>query len=198
MNEEDHGAGAEMQAFRQSYEKDANELFSALGEFICIYATTETSWHMCLDRSLYPLNPAISRAMAGGMRLGDLTGVLSRVIAMGDLPDERKREFRECLTHFDHITAFRNRLIHRGATPSYGRFVSSNSLTAKARESVEVLRFSLRDLRAAADDCYRIHVRLMYLWGDNELVLSGSGRQRMYGPWRYKPLQPIKPGAESD
>jgi hypothetical protein len=130
--------------------------------------------------------------MIGGMRLSDLTAVLGRVIELSKSIEQFfKDDFRDCMKQLDHITALRNRLIHRGATSHYGHFMSTNALTAKTRESIEILRFQLDDLKAATADCNRMAFRI-HLLGFRDHGQSEDWEKSLYAPWQYKPLQPTK------
>jgi hypothetical protein len=137
--------------------------------------------------------------------LSDLISVLSVAIQSSDLPDIAKKEFALCMDQFGHLTALRHRLVHRGIEQSpgiinreIGQFHSSNVLTAKAKESIEILRFQRSDIEAAAKDCLRIYSRMQFMTLETERksirsVLEKDFAQELYGPWFYKPIQPDKP-----
>ncbi|HKZ03349.1 MAG TPA: hypothetical protein VJ180_13980 [Pyrinomonadaceae bacterium] len=195
--EEDSGAGSEIAAFRQQLKRDNEALYLHLGEFVCLYANVETACHSTFHFQS-GLSERVAKAMVGGMRLSDLIGVLSRVIELSNsLAQFFKEDFKACVTQFDHITALRNRLIHRGAQARYGEYVSTNSLTAKTRESVDILKFRLDDLKAASDDCSRIAFRIHLVNFGGDHGQPSDWERSLYAPWRYKPVQPKKTNVAS-
>ena len=146
--------------------------------------------------------------MCGGMRFADLLPILSVIIERSKMATERKDDFNECLDQLKHLTALRHRLVHRGfeqipgqITDGMGQFTSTNVMTAKARESIEILRFQLDDIRAAAKDCLRIYTRLQFITidmptQDFRRMLSKEFEEAVYGPWSYRPVQPSRPNQE--
>lgn len=188
----DHGAGSEVEAAREREVRDLDAFYRHLGEFVCEYARLEVFCHFTFHKQC-GLDREVAQSIAGGMRLVDLIGALNRVIELGNLSGVQKDDFRLCMAQLAHITAFRHRLIHRGARAYEGSFVSSNSAIAKSPEGREVLRFNVDDVKAAAADCSRITWRL-HLINDPHFrdLISDSRWEELTGPWLYKPVQPRK------
>lgn len=171
------------------------------GHFVAFYADVEGQCHI-LFRRYCGVKEKVARSIAGGMRLADLLSILSVVIAESDMADHGKQDFPLCIAQFNHLTAVRHRLVHRGFQPAsgiiakgMGQFTSSNVLTAKAKESIEALHFYVDDIKAAAKDCLRIHTRMQLMTIDDpdfRRILEPHFAQELYGPWFYKPLQPEK------
>ena len=184
--------------------KDAYQWF---GHFISFYASVEGQCHVLFRRYAGVPEP-VARAISGGMRLADLLPILSVVIEKSNMATERKQDFTDCLEQLKHLTALRHRLVHRGfeqipgvISDGMGEFSSTNVLTAKARESIEILRFKLDDIQAAAKDSLRIYTRMQFITIDVPTdkfrrMLSKEFEEAVYGPWSYKPVQPSKPNQE--
>jgi hypothetical protein len=193
--------------FDRTFDDRDRQALLAFGHFVTAYADIE-SWCHVMFRRYSGIPGNVARAIAGGARFSDLLQIL-QVVIQDDikLSDDDKAEFRLCLDQLNHLTALRHRLIHRGGfrQRSLGEngsqaseFVSHNALTAKARQSAEVLHFGIHDIKSAAWDCARIHSRLqlMGIPGGTRAakdLLEPAFRELTYGPWFYKPVQPEKP-----
>jgi len=171
------------------------------GQFIAFYADVEGQCHILFRRHC-GIKEKVSRSISGGMRLADLLPILSVVIAESDMAAHGKEDFPLCIEQLNHLTAFRHRLVHRGFSKAQGlisgemgNLTSSNVLTAKARESMEVLEFHVNHIKAAAMDSLRIHTRMQFMTIDQpnfRQTLTQPFEQELYGPWLYKPVQPKK------
>jgi len=166
------------------------DLYRRLGEFICRYAELETACHVMFDY-FSGLRREIARSIMGGARLVDLISALTKVIEVGTLSEPQKAEFRVCVDHLNVLTQLRHKLIHRGATAKREDITSTNLLTAKSRETVEVLRLHISDLEHANSDLLRLHLRLVLLMSpDVRQKFDADFLQRLFKPWEYKPVRP--------
>ena len=168
-------------------------LFENLGEFICHYASIEKHCHLIFD-NLSGLPRDVARSIMGGSQLSNLLPVLTRIIDLGDMDDDQKAEYHKCIDHLNAITTLRHTLIHRGAEVTTTGIVSSNELLARSKESIEILSLHADDIKAAADDCRNISLRLILLIAPSVRVdLDAESEKAIFRPWRYKPVQPDRP-----
>jgi len=200
----DNDRGSTVEAWIDGFDDEQKLAMRWLGQFISFYAQVEGFCHV-LFRRYCGVKANVARAITGGARLADLLPMLAVVIESSDMGEAGKKDFVVCIEQLNHLTAFRHRLVHRGIEQSLGlinkvmgQFHSSNVLTAKAKESIEILRFQRHDLEAAATDCLRIYTRMQFMTLESEKqsarsLLQKDFEQALYGPWLYKPLQPEKP-----
>jgi hypothetical protein len=198
----DQTGGSPFENWADDFSEELVTFLRWFGHFISLYASIESDCHVIFRRHAN-VTEDIARAITGGMRVSDLLPVVALLVEKSEMNKEDKRDFKECVEQLDHLTMFRNRLIHRGFRRSegiidaaMGKFISTNALTAKSREAIETLRFDLDDIKAAAKDCYRIHIRLQVL-GHAEgkpapSFFPENWQRAIYGPWLYKPVQPEK------
>lgn len=201
----DEGARFEIGQWIDNAGENNKQTSRWFGHFVSFYADIEGQCHV-LFRRYCGVNERVARSIAGGMRFADLLSVLSVVIAESDMSDHGKQDFHICVEQLNHLTKLRHGLVHRGFQRApgiidggMGNFTSSNVLTAKARESMESLKFHIDDIKAAAKDCLRIHTRMQLMTIGNpgfHQTLDKSFAQELYGPWLYKPLQPEKLAAK--
>lgn len=169
------------------------ELYYHIGLFVCQYAGVERAVHT-MFHFLSGLQQPVAKAMIGGMRLGDILNIIVHVIQhTGQISQEQRDIFRDCFEQLNHITTFRNTLIHRGAFANPQDIISTNAITARSPEAVEIWRFQLKDVLNAAEDSHCIAIKLLGVTFPGMIQLLPAHEQaRLALPWRYKPLRPEK------
>jgi hypothetical protein len=166
--------------------------FYEFGKFISLFSMIETFAHVVF-RYVANLDDKKSRAIIGGMRLIDVTGILLRLTELSEADIKKKTELRVLLNQLNAIATLRHALIHRGATVIGSQITSMNSLTAKTVESIEELTFELEDIKSATSDLTRIGFRL-WLFIGLKPALTDDDSKEIFSPWRYKSVQPSTPG----
>jgi len=170
-----------------------SKMYERLGEFICNYAKVEQACHLMFDQ-MSGLSREVSRAIMGGStRLADLVSVLTRIVDLSGIEQERKNEYHICIDHLNAITKLRHGLIHRGASLAGEEIRSSNELIARSKDGVEILKLHVDDLKAAAQDLYYMELRLLYVMYPDLKDRLGAFASKIFGPWQFKPVQPDKP-----
>jgi len=116
--------------------------FEELGHMIHWYAQAEMAVHF-LFWTIVGTDPRESKLICAGMRLVDVMQILRRIIRLNKLPRETAIEVKYVLDQLAEIAKFRDYVIHRGVDDPQQIFslISSNILTARFNEDVEVFRF---------------------------------------------------------
>lgn len=166
-------------------------IFYHLGEFALAFAALEKVFHIMFDR-MSGLDPKISRAVAGGMRLPDLTKLLTRIFHATETDAARLAEFNDLMQQTDDISKFRHAVIHVGVGGVDPHLVSASPMTARSPELAKVLKFKLADMKSATLDIPRIMIRLQCLHRPDLLMLRAD-QDSLYEPWLYKRIEPTLP-----
>jgi hypothetical protein len=170
--------------------------YLALGYFICQYAGVERMVHT-LFHALSGIKQNVAKAIIGGMRFTDVLQMLTRIVDLGELTAEDKSRFHDCVDQINQISTFRHALIHRGGFSGPTEIISSNAITAKSQEVVEIWRFTAADIEAAGDDSHRIALKLwVSVAPDSRRMLPTELLELIDEPWRYKPVRPEKPNPQ--
>jgi len=165
--------------------------FYTFGKFICAFATVETIVHIVF-RSIAKLEDKKARAIIGGMRLVDVTGILLRMAELSEMGIKKKTELRMLLDQLNAISILRHALIHRGAVVIGSEITSANYVTAKTVESIEALTFELDHIKNATEDLGKIGFRL-YLLVDLARIPDENAAKEVFSPWQYKSVRPNNP-----
>lgn len=169
--------------------------FEALGKFVYAFAKAEAITHLSF-RTFARLDASLAMTLKGGMRLSDLMSVIRDAMAINGFSEEDQREIDYLFAQLSEISTFRNRILHRGAEmlPD-GTLESTNHATMKAIELLEVVKFTLNDIRAATSDLNRIALRVAMFMSkpgeDDDMDQDFS--EFLQSAWRYKPLKPETP-----
>jgi len=165
--------------------------FEALGHFIATFASAESAVHL-VARKISGLSDEKARIMYGGMRLKDVTDRVRQFINVDDADQSLRIEIDQCLTQLGHIAAKRHNLVHRGGSYFQGKLISTNSLTARSLNAIEVEHFDEDQLNDMAADCRSIFLRLVSIadpkGSDPKLIAGLKAR-----PWLYKHDPPKAP-----
>jgi hypothetical protein len=167
----------------------------ALGNFVCHFAGLENMVHM-MFHAFSGISQANGRVIIGGMRFADILIIVTKLVDSSTLSAKQKSEYRACVDQINHLAKFRHVLIHRGGSTGPGKSRSTNAITAKTPESVEVWEFTVSDIDAAAHDAHQIAYKLWLrlIAPQQEIVFPANVMQpALDAPWRYKPLQPKRP-----
>lgn len=166
------------------------DLYRRLGEFICRYAELESACHAMFD-SISGLSRPVARSIMGNARFSDLVSTLTKLVEVGQFSKSQKVDFLCCIDQLNALTQLRNKLVHRGATAKGEEITSTNLITAKSREAVEILRLHISDLENASSDLMRLHWRLLLVISPDILdKLDAPFLQRLSEPWDYRSVQP--------
>ena len=169
--------------------------YEALGRFIATFANTEGMVHV-LTRKFSGLTDEKARIAFGGMRLSDMTDRLRQYLGLDNIANETFSEIDYCLTQLSSIAERRHKLVHRGASYSFGALVSSNVMTTRSTKHVEVEKIDQKLLEDMTLDCGAIFLRLMdvaYPERSDEKTKKTLAIARGIA-WRYK-HEPPKPVA---
>jgi hypothetical protein len=169
----------------------------ALGKFVSIYSQTEAMWHAALRRWA-GVDEKISRALTGGMRGGEVTNTLRKIMQVVKIEKPKENELKSLITQFNDIAQFRDRLIHRGASysPDFQQLVSTNDAYYRTLEDFETLAFNRDDMKHASQDLGRIMLRLLYAMLPDGYSVPGVSEKHqrwIHAPWSYKLLRPETP-----
>jgi len=166
----------------------------ALGNLIVHYVGVERMVHM-LFHMFSGIPQVIGQTIIGGMRFADVLNIVSKLVDLSSLTDEGKAEYVKCVEQINHISQFRHALIHRGGFSGPEDITSSNAITAKSPEAVEIWRFTVDDINAAARDAHALVLKLWLITSPSmaEANLLKELIDGIREPWRYKPVRPEKP-----
>ena len=169
--------------------------FVALGKFVHAYSRAEAALHFAFP-DLAQIDLERSHIIKKESSAGALTAMLKHLIRLGPLSEAEQNDATSCLAQLEHITAFRNTTIHRGArSEEDGFYQATNTATMRNLESLEVTRFTLEDIEAATDDLGRITLRLFNFVDKDDSAYDQQTLQYLHRPWRYRPVQPHKPNS---
>jgi hypothetical protein len=170
------------------------EAYYAVGRFVWRYAQAETAIFVTC-RKILGINLTTAHAVIGGMRASEAVSLTKRLMVVKRRSHAAVSEIQKVLDHFLLITGFRDRLVHRGFEIQVdGTFASDTELRSKSHEDVEVMAFTVADVRRATRDlnviCRRLaRVLFPYYWkGAPRTVLA-----ELHQPWHYKPVRPDTP-----
>jgi hypothetical protein len=170
-----------------------DKFYLAFGKFVCEFADVEAVMHM-IFRRLSGLKDGKSRAIVGGSRLSIILSMSRRLIPITKITDKRKKELLGIFEQLNHISSFRDDLVHRGATSSEVGFVSENWMTAKTYESIEIIRFEISHIEDATYDLIRMQARLWRVFPSKDRSpTSRKLRKWIFAPWRYKSVKRENP-----
>ena len=123
---------------------NGNEYFLKLGRFVHMFSVTEACWHLAF-RAVAGIPEEIVRPITAGMRIVDIMAILKRVAKAKNVSPVDLNEINALAEQFQVISLFRDSLIHRGATPQFEKFVSTNLISMKSLEDYEMIAFTTKD-----------------------------------------------------
>ena len=172
---------------------EETNFFYELGKFICAFAQVETAMQGVLKRLAGVYDPR-AIAIFGGETIGRVLELVQRLLPLSALNEEQKKEMTLLISQVQAISGFRNALIHRPAIITESGFVSFNINKTKTFQIFERLKFQLGDLRNATEDldCIEKRTSIVFVPPDMKAP-KGEHFERLFAPWRHKPLEPEKP-----
>ncbi len=163
------------------------EHYQALGEFITRYSTLESFFQDVFG--IYSgLEPDMSRAVMGGMRMKDVISRTKRVIQIRGLDARIFKDIEQIETLLDPLSTFRDRVVHRVWLQSDKGPVVMNLAGAKSVDGITQEPVSTEDLRQKTREvieaCLRVipHAMTDQQWW----ALHENYRNMMQAPWRDK------------
>jgi hypothetical protein len=166
------------------------EYLLALGEFVDEFASLEMLLHHSF-RTFARINSDIAMALKGAMRLSELVPLIKRSMKARKWSNEDQAEMHTLFAQLDHISIFRDRVLHRGAwMDTEGRLHSHNIATMKSAQSAEFVEFAVTDIQNASKDLKQIRQRLaLIVWGRSFKKFGPELVQAVRRPWLYKPVK---------
>jgi hypothetical protein len=171
-----------------------DKYYLALGKFVHAFAQVEGALHMTFP-SFARMDARAAYVIKKDMNSAALVAIIKGLMIANSFPEIVMAEALEILKQFEHIAAFRHRVIHRGSFPEPdGTFKSTNILTAKNAASVEQAVFEVKDIEGAAADLRQMPFILLMVAGMVPRGHPGLSEER--APWRYKPVPLTKLGSQ--
>lgn len=168
--------------------------FELLGRFTHAYSTAESVLHLSFHK-FTGLELEMAHIIKDRLGAGKLMGVVKEIMPFTELEEKDQATVVECIQQLEHITAFRHRVIHRGARATDdGKLVATNLPSMKSMEGFETTTFTLLDIKNAIEDLDCLTLKLVRI----SLIESGESSNpaieaALLAPWRYKPVQVQKP-----
>jgi len=172
--------------YEATIDADYGPHFEAIGRLVVEFARADAYVHLLAER-VSGLGTTKGMVVFHGMRLPDLVDRIRGLLRLSNFDQASIADLESCLAQLDVISKQRHKLAHR-FVDTHQEGVSAHSLyTSKTLGSGEVDLFTPAELKAMAEDCYKIRVRI-YRHTD------GEGRRKtrsldkyLFEPWLYKP-----------
>jgi hypothetical protein len=162
--------------------------YEVLGRFIVAFANAEGVVHV-LTRKLSGLSDDKARILFGGMRLGDVIDRLRQFMNLDDMPKETFDEIDDCLSQLAKISDRRHRLVHRGSRYSKDGLTSTNFMTSRSIQHIEIDNFPEQLLKDLMLDAAAIFLRLYAILRPEKASAQTLAIMKSRS-WQYRPAPP--------
>ena len=173
------------------YLEDFNQYLLIVGKYINEFTDLEHRvGRLCFDYS-ETTERAYRVFMAKRTQLGDMLGVLKKLIALQHFEDGVKVALRDAFNQLDHLIALRHRMVHHGGHPLDTRQIlirlKGEDISKETKKNYDL--YDLQELRDALIDLNLIGRILMYrldrtLGAEFRAAAAVNGVR--HEPWRYK------------
>ena len=161
------------------------EHYRAIGEFVTKYSILESFFHDVF-RLYSAMEPDISRAVIGGMRMKDVVERTKRLAKVRALDPRILKDIEQIETLIDPLSTFRDKVIHRVWLQSGKGPVVMNLSGAKSVSGITQEPISTDDLNQKIREVTQVCLRVMAhaLTDVQWLAIPSEYRNMMHAPWR--------------
>ena len=171
--------------------------FMALGRFVHAFSEVEKAIHYSFA-NFTKLKIPIAHIIKRESGAKDLISIIKQTVRLNKFSDKAIAEVECLFTHFDAISIFRNRVLHRGAyLQEDGTYLSHNMATMRTMEAYEMATFTLEDIQFATRDLGRMAIRIYDVANVTPYHQMTKRDPRaaplLLAPWQYKSVELVTP-----
>jgi hypothetical protein len=172
--------------------KYSSDTFAAFGEFISVFAYTESLLSVLLRLLMGMEDDRKARIMCEGLRGTDIIKKIKELHKLPERPDQEKLRLESMFKQFNLVSEMRHNLVHRWSAVAGDRLISSGSLTSKGgSNSFEFYIYDISILRAAISDLEMMCQEIRFIIHDVNPKHFGPLHEEPdfeYYSWQYKPV----------
>jgi hypothetical protein len=162
--------------------------YLALGRFAHRFALAELGVHFVL-RHYAGMKDGVARALLSGVRVRDTKSKLSRLHAVGVVPDDKWSELTFLFDQLSIINTARDEIFHYGAVNiAEDDGLVTNAVVALVEDRITAFKISVESLDNMTADLRKIlvHFRLSHMGKPQLKGLHPTLNEILRAPWRYK------------